>query len=105
MSGRVQWEYLILHQDRNSNWSRIRDMPSANRLKTTVTIVWTITQAGEKPLVIEDRKYSEILEQLGNDGWELVSERTIGTTIFQDINGNGQGSSPVRSVMTFKRPK
>ena len=58
--------------------------------------------------VVEERRgdlsVDVLLNELGNDGWELVSETVWHTAIMEGVNGWTESGSPVTARWTFKRP-
>ncbi len=49
-------------------------------------------------------RFIDLLDELGADGWELVTERTEDTVIFREMYGLHNVGSAVGIYYTFKRP-
>lgn len=90
----MRYEYLQVY----SKWDP--------KLKAQTETLWSMgldDKLHEAKFV--NKYFGFVARRLGLDGWELVSERTTVTLMFDIYNGqNRTGSEPTSATYIFKRP-
>lgn len=94
-----RWEYLTVHYA----YEFIEGRASLGEDRGW-SDTYRIHRPGEdkfEPLVVDE--WTTVLNQLGAEGWELVGERVLSSTIFQKSQGFNNVAVPVGLLFTFKR--
>ena len=100
---RTRWEYLIVA------WNLTATPPASPSEAWTLEGAFHISRPGG---VVETRRYDgalpptlgfELLNELGADGWELVSN-TVERSTVAAAQGYQTAGVPIASTQIFKRP-
>lgn len=96
---RTRWEYLRVRYRQTTGWGS-----GGQR--------WTTTYSIHRPGVDEAEKRNgddvqsfTLINELGEEGWELVAETVWDTAAVVDTGGWSNVGIPVELVWTFKRQK
>lgn len=93
---RTRWEYLTVKWESSVNAST--SPPTHDERLIAV-------RSGQPPVVLgEGEGTLTVFDQLGADGWELVSETVIETASFAQSRGYHQITAPINVRFRFKRP-
>lgn len=93
------YEYLVVvgiasrkdDSDGNQIWS------------TTYEFWWPNAAEPEKRLAGWSSPFAPIINDLGQDGWKLITETALDTVIFADVYGWSEVACPVRQRWIFMR--
>jgi hypothetical protein len=96
----ARWEYLIVSWQYKTNWSN-----KAPTEAQTWESLYRVTRPGREPetFAAENVNWSELLNELGSDGWEMVTESLRKSVIYGQSMGWSNVGSPVEIVWHFKR--
>jgi hypothetical protein len=94
-----RWEYLVVFYQEttqidtagNRTWNNSYHVihPEANKTGTRSADTAT---------------WAALLNEFGSEGWELISDSTVDTTVVGHKNGWMDVGVPIRMMFTFKRP-
>lgn len=92
----TRWEYLT------AEWSAKAMSP----LKWTYVFHITYPSGEKRKFDLNDAGYLSLLNQLGQEGWELVTHHAESTAMFrgEESFGVDNVATPVSAGMIFKRP-
>ncbi len=92
----TSWEYLTLFETRD--WDSAKSEFEIN--------FWISAPGDEKLRKVEDAsKLTPLLNQLGEEGWELIGQLARQNGILMENRGLHTGGVAVEIWHTFKRPK
>jgi hypothetical protein len=91
-----RWEYLIVIFDHAAKLSG-----EASYTYTNTHYLWR--RGCEEAEVRSEANWVDLLNELGDDGWELVESEHLRSTIISKYNGYNEVSFPLRIRSTFKR--
>ena len=94
----TRWQYLCVTWEYSTQV--VGDQP-----RTWANRYFLRRDGGEATALPEGLDWVKYLNELGSDGWELVTERMQNSVVFggQEL-GWSNVAGPVRMVFTFKRP-
>lgn len=100
---RPRWEYMRVAYIYSTEPPVKRDGIQRQR---TWSHVYYVYRPGQSEETIDSKhlNFDSYLNDLGNEGWELVSESVRETTLISPVYGWEMVGHPVRIVWTFKRP-
>lgn len=93
------WDYAFLYWE-----SQARKEWTEDRSKWVVTPLVSIRRPGVGLERRDDTNPWSLFEELGRDGWELVTESIVHSYIAE-VNGYPEASSPIMMRWIFKRPR
>lgn len=93
----TRWEYLRIVWE-SSTGAHEGEQTWASRY-------YVLRGSGSREALTEPLDWTDYLNELGLDGWELVAERMHNSAIFGTELGWYNVAGPVRMVFTFKRPR
>lgn len=94
-----RWEYLTLAEEYSVSTAAVGGFGQWVKL-------WHIRRPGAttSEVVGGESHATEFLNQLGSEGWELVSNTVVETTIVPGQRGMAEVGTQVLQTWTFKRP-
>jgi len=97
---RTRWEYLVISAQYTLVPAETKGEPSTWLYE--YALLWPGAQEEEKrPYPGEN--FSNLLAEVGRDGWELVTA-VVNDTWITEVRGIPNAGIPVRTAYTFKRP-
>lgn len=96
----AHWEYMIVSWQYKTNYAT-----KGVDEETTWESLYRITRPGSETETVAagDLTWITFLNDLGADGWEMVTESLRKSIIFSQTNGWHNVASPVEIVWNFKR--
>ncbi len=95
----TRWEYVVVSWRQDTNWATKRpDEP----------VTWDETYGISRPgseswETLPHKSFVDVANELGAEGWELVSQTVNKTTVVRG-HGYDEIGAPVGTLWTFKRP-
>jgi hypothetical protein len=96
----AHWEYLTIAWQHTTNYAT-----KAPDEEQTWESTYRISKPNAEPdtLAAADVNWTKLLNDLGADGWEMVTESIRSTVIFGQSMGWSNVGSPIQIVWQFKR--